>query len=85
MTTITITKARADLFNLIENVVTRNERLKIITGNGNAVVMSEEDYNGLMETLYLYSQPGLVESILQEKQTPIKECREFDWRKELKD
>jgi prevent-host-death family protein len=85
MTSTTITKARSDLFNLIEKVVNLNDVLKISTKNGNAVVMSEEDYNSLMETLYLSSQPGMVESIKQGMETPIEECREFDWRKELED
>jgi PHD/YefM family antitoxin component YafN of YafNO toxin-antitoxin module len=84
MTSTTITKARSDLFNLIGNVVNLNDVLKISTKDGNAVVMSEEDYNSLMETIYLYNQPGLVESILEAKNAKD-EFEEIDWRKELKD
>jgi PHD/YefM family antitoxin component YafN of YafNO toxin-antitoxin module len=83
MTSTTITKARSDLFNLIGNVVNLNDILKISTKDGNAVVMSEEDYNALMETIYLYNQPGLVESILEAKNAPKEEFEELDWRKEF--
>jgi PHD/YefM family antitoxin component YafN of YafNO toxin-antitoxin module len=83
MTSTTITKARSDLFNLIGNVVNLNDILKISTKDGNAVVMSEEDYNALMETIYLYNQPGLVESILEAKNAPNEEFEELDWRKEF--
>jgi PHD/YefM family antitoxin component YafN of YafNO toxin-antitoxin module len=83
MTSTTITKARSDLFNLISNVVNLNDVLKISTKDGNVVVMSEEDYNSLMETIYLCNQPGLVESILEAKNAPKEEFEEFDWRKEL--
>jgi PHD/YefM family antitoxin component YafN of YafNO toxin-antitoxin module len=47
--------------------------------------MSEEDYNSLMETIYLYNQKGIVESILEAKNSPKEEFEELDWRKELKD
>jgi PHD/YefM family antitoxin component YafN of YafNO toxin-antitoxin module len=83
MTSTTITKARSNLFNLIGNVVNLNDVLKISTKDGNAVVMSEEDYNALMETIYLYNQPGLVESIIEAKNAPKEEFEELDWRKEL--
>jgi PHD/YefM family antitoxin component YafN of YafNO toxin-antitoxin module len=85
MTSTTITKARSDLFNLIGNVVNLNDILKISTKDGNAVVMSEEDYNSLMETIYLYNQKGIVESILEAKNSTKEEFEELDWRKELKD
>jgi PHD/YefM family antitoxin component YafN of YafNO toxin-antitoxin module len=83
MTSTTITKARSNLFKLINNVVNLNDVLKISTKDGNAVVMSEEDYNSLMETIYLCNQPGLVESILEAKNAPKEQFEELDWRKEL--
>jgi PHD/YefM family antitoxin component YafN of YafNO toxin-antitoxin module len=83
MTSTTITKARSDLFNLIGNVVNLNDVLKISTKDGNAVVMSEEDYNSLMETLYLCNQPGVVESVLEERKGNKEDFEELDWRKEL--
>jgi len=46
-------------------------------------MLSEEDYNGLMETLYLCSVPGMKESLLEGTKTPVEECVELDWRKDF--
>ena len=48
--------------------------INITTKNGNAVVLSEEDYNGLMETLHLTSVPGMKEKITEGLKTPLSEC-----------
>lgn len=67
---------------MLEQTIKYNEPINISTKDGNAVIISEEDYNGLMETLYLCSSPGMKESILEGMQTPISEClseEEVDW------
>ena len=77
-----ITNFRKDIFNILEQTIKFNEPVNISTKSGNAVVLSEEDYNGLMETLYLYSIPGMVESIKAAAAEPIEECipeSEVDW------
>lgn len=84
MTNTNITQARSNLFKLADQVIKFNEVVNITTKDGNVVMMSEEDYRGLMETLYLYNIPGMRESILEGMKTPTEECRPFDWRKELK-
>ena len=48
------------------------------TKNGNAVILSEEDYNSLMETLYLSSVPGLVEKIKEGESEPVDEMVNAD-------
>lgn len=73
MTNTNITNFRKNLFELLEQTIMYNEPVNISTKIGNAVVMSEEDYNGLMETLYLCSIPGLRESILEGANTPTSE------------
>ena len=45
---------------------------------GCAVVMSEEDYRGMMETLYLSSIPGMTESILASREEKTEDCQPFD-------
>lgn len=84
MTNTNITQARSNLFKLAEQVVKFNEIVNITTKEGNVVMISEEDYRGLMETLYLYNIPGMRESLLEGMETPAEDCRVFDWRKELK-
>ena len=76
------TNFRRNLFGMLEQTVKYNEPVNISTKDGNAVLISEEDYNGLMETLYLCSVPGLKEKILEGMQTPVEECvpaDEVDW------
>jgi antitoxin YefM len=63
MNTITATRARSDLFNLIKKIVKGHRQVKITTKEGTAVLLSEEEYENLLETLHLLSMPGLKDSI----------------------
>lgn len=74
MTLLNATNARKNLYKLIEEVNKNSTPITITNSKGgSAVLMSEEDYNALQETIYLYSVPGLVESILDaDKQDPNK-------------
>jgi len=64
MTNTNITNFRKSIYTMLENTIKYNEPINISTKNGNAVVLSEEDYNNLMETLYISSIPGLKEEII---------------------
>lgn len=68
-----ITNFRKNIFGLLEQTIKYNEPVNISTRNGNAVIISEEDYNGLMETLYLCSVPGMKEKIIEGLNTPLNE------------
>ena len=63
MTNVNITNFRKDIYELLEQTIKYNEPLNISTKNGNAIVISEEDYNNLIETLYISSVPGLKDKI----------------------
>ncbi len=65
MTNVNITSFRKDIYKLLDNTIKYNEPLNVSTKNGNAVILSEEDYNNLIETLYIESVPGLKKEILQ--------------------
>lgn len=65
MTNINVTNFRKDIYTLLEQTINFNEPINISTKNGNAVVISEEDYNSLMETVYIMSVPGLKDEILK--------------------
>ena len=69
-----ITNFRKDIFGMLELTVKYNEPINVNTKDGNAVIISEEDYNGLMETLYLSSIPGMKEKIVEGLKTPIEDC-----------
>ena len=65
MTNTNITNFRKDIYEMLEQTIKYNEPINISTKNGNAVVLSEEDYNNLMETLYISSIPKLKEEIIK--------------------
>lgn len=69
-----ITNFRKNLFSILEQTIKFNEPVNVSTKDGNAVILSEEDYNGLMETVYLSSMPGMKEEIAEGLKTPIEEC-----------
>ena len=58
-----ISVLRKNLFSSIENVIEYNDSITVSTKNGNAVIISEAEYNAMLETIYLVSQKGLVEKI----------------------
>lgn len=67
------TNFRKNIFGLLEQTIKYNEPINISTKDGNAVVISEEDYKGLMETLYICSVPGLKERIIDGMKKPVTE------------
>jgi PHD/YefM family antitoxin component YafN of YafNO toxin-antitoxin module len=69
-----ITSFRKNIFSMLEQTIKYNEPINISTKDGNAVVISEEDYNGLMETVHICSVPGMKEKIAEGLQTPLSEC-----------
>ena len=73
MTTTTITNFRKNLYSRVENTVRFNEPVNITTKDGNAVMISEEEYLGLIETLHLTSVPGMKETLVEGLNTPLSE------------
>lgn len=65
MTNVNITNFRKDIYELLKQTIKFNEPVNVSTKDGNVVVLSEEDYNNLMETLYISSIPGLKEEIVK--------------------
>ncbi|ESL03818.1 addiction module antitoxin, Axe family [Catonella morbi ATCC 51271] len=77
-----ITNFRKNIFGLLEQTIKFNEPVNVSTKDGNAVIISEEDYNGLMETLYISTIPNMKEKIIEGLNTPISECvaeDEVEW------
>ena len=79
MTTLNVTEARAKLYSLIDETASSHQ--PIIKGKrSNAVLLSEEDWNAINETLYLVSMPGMRESIREGLQTEADACsKDLDW------
>ena len=80
MTGITATEARSNLYRLIDEAAESHQPLVIMGKRNKAVLVSEEDWQAIQETLFLLSVPGMRESIREGMETPIGECdRELDW------
>ncbi len=80
MPTLTASEARARLYRLIDEAVSSHEPVLITGKRSNAVLVSEEDWKAVQETLYLLSIPGMREAIREGMNTPVEECaKELDW------
>ena len=80
MTTLTATKARANLYGLLDATAQSHEPIQITGKRNKAVLVSADDWNSIQETLYLLSVPGMRESIRKGLQTPVDKCaRKLKW------
>ena len=80
MTVINATEARAKLYNLIDQAASTHRPIIITGKRKNAVLISEEDWNAISETLHLLSVPGMRESIKEGLNQDLSECsKELDW------
>ena len=80
MPIIKVTNARSKLYRLIDEVASSHEPVFISGKRANAVLISEDDWRAIQETLYLLSIPGMRESIREGLKAPVDECsEELDW------
>ncbi len=80
MTTITATAARKQLYSLLDDVADSHEPIQISGRRNSAVLLSEDDWRSVQETLYLTSIPGMRDSIRKGLKTAVRKCdTELDW------
>ena len=80
MTTVNVTEARANLYKLIDDASVSHEPVVITGKRGNAVLLAEDDWTAINETLYLLSVPGMRESIIDGMQENLDETStELEW------
>ena len=80
MTTITASEARANLYRLMDAAAESHEPVVITGKRTRAVLVSEEDWRAIQETLFLISVPGMRESIREGMETTVEDCSEdLDW------
>jgi len=80
MTTVTATEARKRLYKLLDDVSHSHEPVQITGKRGNAVLVGEDDWRAVQETLYLMSIPGMRESVIEGLRTPAEELDgELHW------
>jgi antitoxin YefM len=80
MTTITATEARKSLYRLLDEVYESHAPVHITGKRHSGVLVSEEDWSAIQETLYLQSIPGMAESIKKGMKTPLSKCsKKLQW------
>ena len=80
MPTLNATEARSKLYKLIDEAAISHEPIIIKGKRGNAVLISEDDWRSIQETIYLLNIPGMRESIRKGLATPVEECsQKLDW------
>ena len=80
MMTLNVTEARAKLYKLIDDTTVSHEPVVITGKRGNAVLLAEDDWNAINETLHLLSVPGMRESILEGMQESTDSAaNELNW------
>ena len=78
MTNTNATALRKDLFSMLSNAIKYNEAINVSTKEGNAVIISEEEYKGMLATIELSSDPALREKILAGKAESLDDCVSMD-------
>ena len=80
MKTLPVSKARALLYKLLNLAADSHEPIQITGKHANAILIAEEDWKAINETLYLLSIPGMRESIRKGLKTPVEKCdSELKW------
>lgn len=80
MTILNVTEARSKLYSLIDEASVSHQPILIKGKRRNAVLLSEEDWKSINETLYLLSIPGMRESILEGMAIKPEKCdQDLDW------
>jgi antitoxin YefM len=80
MTTLSASEARKRLYNLVDEVKDTHQPIQIVGKRSSAVLVSEEDWRAIEETLYLTAIPGMRESIKKGLRTSVDKCdKELKW------
>jgi antitoxin YefM len=74
METLSISEARANLFKLVKQVSQFHKPIHIHGRHNNAVLLSEEDFNALQETLYIMKMPGLYQDLKEGLEAAVEDC-----------
>lgn len=78
MKVVNATQARRNIGKLIDEALESKEPIQIIGKRGNVILISENDWHAIQETLYLLSIPGMREAIIEGRNEPINECKTLE-------
>ena len=74
MSHMTATAAQRNFTAILDTVIRQGDMISIATDDGAAMLVNQEEWYGMIETLYLQSIPGMKESIMEGKATPLDDC-----------
>ncbi|TRU20455.1 MAG: type II toxin-antitoxin system Phd/YefM family antitoxin [Microcystis aeruginosa Ma_SC_T_19800800_S464] len=74
MKIVTVTEAKEQIDELVNDTNDNHQPILLSGTKKNAILIAEEDWNSIQETLYLYSIPGMVDSIIKGGNTSIEDC-----------
>jgi antitoxin YefM len=74
MTSLKVSEARVKLYRLVDEAAASHEPVLITGKRGNAVLIAEDDWRAIQETVYLLSIPGMRRSIRAALRTPVEKC-----------
>lgn len=78
MSITNITALRKNLYGTVEDVAKYNEAVTVTSKSGNVVILSETEYNSMMETIYLMSDPVLYKELMKVKEGDTSEYTDYD-------
>lgn len=78
MKVVNVTNARNNLYNLIDETILSSEPIQITGKRGNAILVSEDDWKAIQETLYLTNIPGMKDSLIEGKNIPKEELSDLE-------
>jgi len=82
MMNVNATSFRKNMFSMLEQTIKYNETVNITTKDGNAVLLSEEEYKDIIATFEIYNNSELYAKVLKGMETPVEECvpeSEVEW------
>jgi PHD/YefM family antitoxin component YafN of YafNO toxin-antitoxin module len=74
MSHVTANVAQKNFNAILDSVIRRGDTVSIATDDGAAILVNQDEWYGIRETLYLQSIPGMKESIAEGMATPVSEC-----------
>ncbi|MBQ2617215.1 MAG: type II toxin-antitoxin system Phd/YefM family antitoxin [Synergistaceae bacterium] len=74
MQNITLAGFQKNMLSMIEQTIKYNEPVNVVTDSGNVILLSDEDYSGMLETINLLSIPGMREKLIDGITEPISDC-----------
>ena len=79
MTAITVAVFSKNAEQYVEHAVRHQDVVRVTTDAGNAILVSEEEYRGMLETMRLMNAEGMPERVAEARRTPIEESDAFEW------